>query len=131
MRILFVDDDRDMRLAMERFLVGEGHSFCWSATALGALELLRTERIELVLLDLELEGTLSGIDVALHVPRRIPVFLISGHTKERIMRDAAAVRHPLAGVSIILGKPLDTEELRREIRRLERISRDDIPKVDR
>lgn len=124
-----VENDADLRLVLEEVLRGAGHSICWSATAVGALDLLRTEKIDLVLLDLELDGSLSGIDVARHVPRRIPVFILSGWTQEHIMREAASVRHPLAGVSLLLGKPVDAEQLLREIRRLERLSRDDITAV--
>jgi CheY-like chemotaxis protein len=133
LKILLVEDNAEDRQLLEQLLVQQhGHSLCWADSVRGhdghggALGLLRTEHVELVILDVELANGESGIDVARHVPRGIPVLIRSGHSTAHILQEAASVRHPLAGVSVILGKP-DVEGLLREIRRIERISYSEFP----
>jgi DNA-binding NtrC family response regulator len=119
--ILLVEDNAEDRLLLEQILVSHGHRMSWAETVRGAEKLLQTDSFGLVILDVELRDGESGIQIAHRVPRGVPVFIRSGHSTAHILQSAASIRHPLAGVSIILGKP-DLEGLLREIRRLERMS---------
>jgi DNA-binding NtrC family response regulator len=119
--IMLVEDNAEDRLMLEQILVANGHRMSWAETVRGAEKLLQTETFGLVILDVELRDGESGIQIAHRVPRGVPVFIRSGHSTAHILQSAASVRHPLAGVSIILGKP-DIDGLMREIRRLERMS---------
>jgi DNA-binding response OmpR family regulator len=115
--ILIVEDDPVQRGALERLMREYGHEVCWASTSLAALELLRTERIDLILLDFELDGELDGRYVAKHVARQIPVFMISGHAVE-YMREK--VSNTLEGVTLFFAKPVDTESLMIAIDRVDR-----------
>lgn len=108
MMILLVEDDPIQRGYLERLLRTHGHDVCWSATAMGALDLLRTEKIDLVLLDFELDGVMDGRFVAKHVARNIPVFMVSGHDVT-YMQDK--VSNTLEGVQLFFSKPVDVDKL--------------------
>ena len=127
--IMAVEDSAEDRALLEELLVPLGHRFLWAETVRGAERLLVTETIDLVILDVELRDGESGIHLAHRIPRGVAVFIRSGHSPTRILHDAVSISHPLAGVSIILGKP-DVDGLLREIRRLERVSRSDFPAID-
>lgn len=121
LKILVVDDSSAIRLVYERLIVDTwGHRMMWASSALSAIELIQREEIDLVLLDVELQGTLSGIDVARHVPRKIPIVVVSGHGEEYIREIERNTAHPLASVEVFMGKPIDPSTLLREIQRVER-----------
>jgi DNA-binding response OmpR family regulator len=61
-RILIVDDDRVLRLAVARLLEAEGFSVTQAPDGPAALSLLNAERIDLMLLDVGLPG-MSGLEV--------------------------------------------------------------------
>lgn len=111
--VLIVEDDNAIRATLESALRAAGHTVCWAATALGAAEMIRTEPIELVILDHEIAGTMSGREVARHVPRGVPILLYSDRTEREIRADAA--RDPLDGISRFFSKPLNHDELMAEI----------------
>jgi DNA-binding NtrC family response regulator len=129
LRILVVEDSAEDRALLEQLLTQHGHSMCWASGVKGAEKLLLTERVELVILDYELANGETGDMVARSVPRGIPMFIRSGHSAAHIIREAARISHPFAGVSVILGKP-DVDGLLREIRRLERVSYSSFPGID-
>jgi two-component system response regulator MprA len=115
---MIVEDDPSTRLLYEEVLRADGHQICWAATALGALDLLRTERINVIVLDLELRGLMSGVDVKRHVPDRIPVCVVTGY-KETYKRDVGDnPDHPLANVAAVLFKPFPIHELVDTVNRL-------------
>ena len=112
MHILIVEDEEKIRYAMIRMLEQHGHTTCWSSTGDGALRLLRTEPIELMLLVMILPDR-SGWDVRrdqLRDPAMagIPVIVISGMSPDAVM-------HPMATVQLVMTKPIDVEELLRKI----------------
>ncbi|HVM40286.1 MAG TPA: response regulator, partial [Acidimicrobiia bacterium] len=55
-RILVVDDEPDPRLVVRIALEGEGHDVIEAASGEEALEVLNTEHVELVLLDIRMPG---------------------------------------------------------------------------
>ncbi|MCZ6807758.1 MAG: response regulator, partial [Deltaproteobacteria bacterium] len=80
-RILVVDDDPSFRELLTAFLDDRGYEVESSADGEEALELLRSETADLVLLDLELPG-ISGLDVLRAIESEkidTKVITISGH----------------------------------------------------
>ena len=60
-KILICDDERDIRNALRIYLTGEGYAVCEAASGTEALELLRREAVQLVLMDI------------LRIPYQIPL----------------------------------------------------------
>jgi DNA-binding response OmpR family regulator len=113
MHILLVEDEEKIRYAMVRMLEQHGHTTCWSSTGAGALRLLRSEPVELMLLDVMLPD-LSGWEVrreqlADREISGVPVIVISGLSPQD-------VRNPMATVQLVMTKPIDVDELLRAIR---------------
>jgi CheY-like chemotaxis protein len=123
-RILIVDDDASVRSAMIRLLEHHGHSTCWASSGEGAIRLLETEPLDLVLLDLVLGpvGSVSGWDVARHKAHsrkaaRIPFIIVSGLDAHEATESIEV--NPLAGAILFLGKPVDIDVLLKVIATLQ------------
>jgi CheY-like chemotaxis protein len=67
-RVLIVEDHPTMREAMRLVLEGEGFTVGEAADGRSALDAMRTERPDLVLLDLNMPGR-AGADVLLEIKR--------------------------------------------------------------
>jgi DNA-binding NtrC family response regulator len=119
MNVLVVEDDPAQRRAYEELLLQSGHRMCWAATVRAAEELLKTEEIDLVLLDFQLADGTPGTVIANQVARRIPVFMISGHSEEDMK---AKVSNTLEGITVFFQKPVDDDKLLEWIDRVERTS---------
>jgi DNA-binding NtrC family response regulator len=135
-KLLVVEDEAAMRLALSGLLKKEGHEVVLAASAKEALDAIETHTFDLVLTDLNLGRGGSGLDV-LAASRRAreeaPVIVITAHGSER-----AAVEAMQKGASHYVPKPFDNDELRlviaRELERtriarehrllLERVARD-------
>jgi CheY-like chemotaxis protein len=110
MNILVVDDEPAIYHALERALRKEGHNPLWAGSGHYAIRLLCSEKVDLVLLDLNLGSGMSGHDVARikrHDPklRSIPVIIISGTPVEEVRHEAR--ENVLEGVAFYIEKPLD------------------------
>jgi DNA-binding response OmpR family regulator len=106
-RILVVDDERLNRMLLRRALVTKGHAVIEAANGREALDLLASETVDVVLLDIvmpELDGydTLAAIkaDVRLH---DLPVIVISG-----VDETASVVRCIEMGAADYLPKPFES-----------------------
>ncbi len=136
-KILVVDDEAAMRLALSGLLEKEGHEVTVAASAKEAARAMEDDVFDLVLTDLNL-GAKGGTGLeVLELSRRLreeaPVIVITAHGSER-----AAVEAMKKGASHYVPKPFDNDELRlvvsRELDRtrlarehrllLERVSRD-------
>jgi DNA-binding NtrC family response regulator len=117
--ILVVEDSAELRALYERVLLDAGHSMCWAENVEGARKLLRSEReIALVLLDYELTDGKSGLQIAKDVARKIPVFMVSGTSRDAMR---AAVSNTLEGVTLFFDKdPIEWQSLLDEIERVDR-----------
>jgi DNA-binding response OmpR family regulator len=109
MHIFIVEDDYSTCKALETLLLDKGHTVCWSTTVQGAIKLLHTEPIDLVLLDVMIETEFGGLEVARRVPRGIPIFIISG-SDPTIVR-AEARTNALEGIQYWFDKPIDIARL--------------------
>lgn len=116
-RIFVVDDDAEIRRLLRRLLESAGYAVFEFDTGTSALERLRSDPPDLVLLDLLLPD-LSGHKVLEDIrsdpaTRLLPVVMLTGHaTREEKIR---AIRE---GVSDFLPKPFAPEELMPRVRSL-------------
>ena len=80
-QILIIDDESGIRESLSGILEDEGFDTLTAPTAEEGLELLETENVGLVLLDIWLGDGLDGISALPRIKERqdIPVIMISGH----------------------------------------------------
>ncbi len=69
-RILYVDDDLQSRLLVD-YLIGKFYDITLCATAKEALQILETSFFSLILLDIRLEGEITGIELLSEI-RKMP-----------------------------------------------------------
>lgn len=125
MYVLIVDDDALLRKVLTEMVQDAGHTTCWSATGEGALKLMRREKPDVVVLDINLgDGLMSGWDVLREKllderVRHIPVVVLSGLHVEQIREGAKVVDDALSGAMIILGKPVSMDLLLTALKRIE------------
>jgi DNA-binding NtrC family response regulator len=114
-RILVVEDEAAIRLALSGLLRREGYDVEQADTGEAAIAKLRADAYDLVLTDLALGAGPSGMDVlraaALSQPET-PVVMITAHGSEKI-----AVEAMKAGASDYVPKPFDNDEIRLVLRR--------------
>ncbi|HKP12813.1 MAG TPA: sigma-54 dependent transcriptional regulator, partial [Blastocatellia bacterium] len=111
--ILIVDDEAAARYGMRRALEKEGYKIHEADTLAKANDVLQSEPVSVVLLDVRL-STESGLDfLPTVVSRGNPpsVIIITAHGSERI-----AVEAIKKGAFDYLAKPFDVEELRIQVR---------------
>jgi DNA-binding NtrC family response regulator len=108
-RILVVDDERAIGIAIQRLLRGRGHDVTAVTTLADALAAVGAEAFHLVLTDLSLGHGESGMDVLRAVKERSPataVVMITAFGSEKV-----AVAAMKAGAADYLPKPFDNDEL--------------------
>lgn len=111
--VLIVDDEAAARYGMRRALEKEGYRIYEAENTAKATDLLQSELISVVLLDVKLAAE-SGLDYLPSVvgsPRAPSVIIITAHGSERI-----AVEAIKKGAFDYLAKPFDLEELRIQVR---------------
>jgi DNA-binding NtrC family response regulator len=109
-RLLVVEDEGAIQLALSGLFRREGHEVEVACDGAEAIERLRAEAFDLVLTDLALGRGPSGLDV-LEASREIrpeaPVVMITAHGSEKL-----AVAAMKAGAEDYVPKPFDNDELR-------------------
>lgn len=111
-KILVVDDERSIRLVLERLLKSDDHDVTTVESGEKAIQL--TESFDLALLDINLGYGPSGIDVLEHLHQNHPetiVILLTGHAT--LETAVAALRR---GAHDYLFKPCQPEEIRASVR---------------
>jgi FixJ family two-component response regulator len=106
--IAIVDDDRSIRISLERLLKSVGLKAECFASAEDYLETTNHEGICCIILDVVLPG-MNGFELDRRLatePNRLPVVFISAHDEEE-MHDRAA----RAGAIAFLGKPFDDDAI--------------------
>ncbi len=107
-RVLIVDDAEAMRLALEDCLRLQGYEVVAAASGREALDLLRSQRFDLLLTDQAMPG-LSGLELTEAVARihpDIPIVLLTGHSDIELARDSLR-----RGASDFVTKPVNIREL--------------------
>jgi response regulator RpfG family c-di-GMP phosphodiesterase len=118
--VLIVDDDADQRALVKMFLAKEGYEVLQASNGADGVDMVRTERPDLVLLDLLMPG-MSGLEACQAIKtdtytRLIPVVVV---TASREPEDH--VHAVEAGADDILAKPIRRLELLARVRSLLRI----------
>ena len=114
-RILVVEDENAIRLALKGLLSREGYDVDLAVDGESAIERLGVESYDLVLTDLALGHGASGMDVLKRVKEIRPetaVVMITAHGSEKI-----AVEAMKAGAEDYIPKPFDNDEIRVLVRR--------------
>ena len=122
--ILIVDDNPQIRRALRTILISQGFVVMDARTGEEALDLIRKERVELILLDVNLPG-MSGIETCREIRRagHIPVIMLTVRNSERDKVQAFD-----AGADDYIIKPFGAEELTARVRAtLRRAGADDFP----
>lgn len=109
--ILVVDDEKNIRRTLTMVLEGEGYGVQTSSTAEGALGILETEEVDMMILDVRLPG-MSGLDLLKELRSngkswgKLPILVISGHASLQEAVDAVRL-----GATDFLEKPLNRDRL--------------------
>ena len=113
-RILIVDDEPDMRLAIKNVLRLRGYEILEAPDGPSALNMLSKSDVDLVLLDIRLPG-MDGVEVLEKVRkknRNLPVVMITGYGHVRSAVDVMKL-----GANEYLQKPFENVKLIETIRR--------------
>jgi DNA-binding NtrC family response regulator len=113
-RVLVVEDDRSIRLTLQRLLSGEGYDVALAAEGGEAIEAIRAGGIDAVLLDLGLPH-MDGLEVlsaAQEVPDLPPIIVITAREDMQ-----SIIRAVQLGTYDYLVKPLEIDRLKLVVRR--------------
>jgi DNA-binding response OmpR family regulator len=108
MRVLVVEDQVDLGDVFRDYLVELGHHPLVVHTAEAALSTLQTERLDAILLDVQLPG-MSGLDFLQLRPVRalgVPIVAVSGVVNESQARECLRL-----GAADFMGKPVQLDRL--------------------
>lgn len=107
-KILVIDDEKSIRDSLRGVLEDEGFEVKEADSGESALEIIKRERFDAILLDVWLPG-IDGIDVLLKIKEKddsIPVIMISGHANIE-----TAVKATKIGAYDFLEKPLSSDRV--------------------
>jgi DNA-binding NtrC family response regulator len=134
-RILIVEDEAAIRLALSGLLRREGYEVAQVERGDAALQALASDSFDLVLTDLALGAGATGMDVlrqAKQLRPGLPVVMITAHGSEKVAVEAMKL-----GAADYVPKPFDNDEIRLvvgralERTRLERENRELRERVER
>ena len=121
-RILVVEDDWAVAQDFKQVLESDGFEVS-SIVSSGsdAVHLARQERVDLVLMDIGLAGSMDGIDAARFIRQgpRLPILFITGRTDKDTLQRVMA-----EGPAGVLLKPVNEQQLREAVRAMIRTSRE-------
>ncbi len=114
-RILVVDDDANALDILTRMVLHEGYECLAASSGPGALELLKAEPVDVILLDV-LMPEMTGLEVCEHLHRderlrRIPVILVTALDDMETRSSGMKL-----GVSEYITKPINRLDLFKRIR---------------
>lgn len=112
LRILAIDDRRDVLLPLRVLLTKEGHEIAVAADGVSGLAQMLTFKPEMVLCDIHLPGKLSGLDVVRNIRLQTPadaiyIVALSGDAQAADLEDSAK-----AGFDFHIAKPITVTALR-------------------
>ncbi len=122
MVVLIVEDDPNVADTLRQALAADNHESLAASDALAGLDLLRSHPADLILLDINLPGGLSGYaacEAYRSLRPHLPVILITG----AFTSDADARLAEQVGASGFLRKPFTLEELFAVVRRVREAAR--------
>ena len=119
-RILLIDDDPDIHLAVQMILETLGHKVACYQTGQAGLEAIRREPPDLVLLDIMLAHPSEGLQIACEMRRdsrlkSIPLILMSSIGQSIGMEYGREVCPDAMSADMFLEKPFDAKTLREAV----------------
>ena len=114
-RILVVEDDETILNVLDEILTSRGHEIVTAVDGLEAIELLHTDRFDLIITDIVMPGK-TGLDVlneARALDPRYPVILITGNPSEETTEKLIRV-----GAYEFIVKPFDNDRVLMAVTRL-------------
>lgn len=107
--ILIVDDEKDVCEALKESLSREGYSIDVCYTGVDAILLFSQNRYDLALIDIKLEGRMSGIDLIKRIVEiaPIPTIVVESATPKKQLEEILRKEGLLERVDKILEKPSD------------------------
>lgn len=106
--ILVVDDELGYRDMLRMDLAGRGFNVFTAGGGLEALEILKREKIDIIVTDMKMPN-MDGLDTVISVKKNhtgIPIVLMTGYAVEDRVQKALQLK-----ATICLKKPFDIEEL--------------------
>ncbi|MBU0704845.1 MAG: response regulator [Chloroflexi bacterium] len=119
-KILVVDDDPDFVLINRTILEAEGYEVLEAANGNEALEIMRRDRPDLILLDVMMSTTLEGVDVSREVKsdpdlKNVPIVMVSSIATSEYAAEFPDDEHiPIAAW---ISKPIQPAVLLRTVQR--------------
>src|SRR2546423_10415373 len=112
-RILVVEDDASIQRALRRSLTISGYEVLVVDNGRQAVELVREQQPDLILLDLSLPGEIDGLGVCVQVRQwsQVPIIVVSARTDEKQKVQALD-----KGADDYLTKPFNNDELLARVR---------------
>ena len=107
LKILVADDESIIRMGLKTMLTALGHEALLATNGRDALELARTARPDLALLDLQMPLT-DGLEAAKVIARTrpIPIIILTAYSQEDLLEKAAQL--PIQGYLV---KPVNERDL--------------------
>ena len=119
-RLVLIDDDPDMHLAVQMILAPLGHEIACYQTGPAGLEAIRRQPPDLVLLDIMLTHPSEGLQVACEMRRdsrlkSIPLILLSAIGQSIGMEYGREMCPDAMSADLFLEKPFDAKSLREAV----------------
>ncbi len=127
--ILLVDDDVKVLLALKKRLEHEGYRVITATSGEDALERMVDAAVDVVSLDVNMPGGLSGLDVAAALradphTANVPIIFVTGSADEEFKQRCTAV-----GGRYFLAKPFDSDLLCQMLKGI--FARDELAEIQR
>jgi two-component system cell cycle response regulator DivK len=110
--ILYIEDNPDNRALVQRALVARGYHFIWAENGTDGLEMVKTHRPNVILLDINLPD-IDGYEVArrlrtenLRALMDVPIIAVTANALRGDAEKALA-----AGCDVYMSKPINIREL--------------------
>ncbi len=123
-KILIVDDDLDLANAMRVILESRQYTVITAADKAGGMELIRTEKPDLLILDVIMSTWSDGFEMARELKKRselkdMPILMLTGvKDKTGIDFKSSAGDPTWLPVDAFLDKPVESETLLAEVEKL-------------
>ena len=113
-KILYIEDNPDNMQLVQRVITAIGHQFLWAADGLSGISMVRTERPDLILLDINLPD-IDGYEVARRLRANknhlyVPIIAITANALKGDVEKALS-----AGCDVYMSKPVNIRELRAHV----------------
>jgi len=112
-RVVIAEDDVAQQILFKEVLEREGYTVSVVASAVEALEILHTTRVDLLIADVQLEGRANGFELAKQAQRLQPnleVLFISGYPEPIAFEQASADRE-----AELMVKPFKLSDFSRKV----------------